>query len=449
MDYKQDLITTIHDFGCDLDRLDERLTELSQSLPTAVLIPSLYEELQRPALSNIRDQLAQCNFVNVVVVSLYADTAEQYRRAVKFFQPLPQPTYVLWENGPRVTRILAALQERGLDLMNHSGKGRAVWLGLGIASLQAAAIALHDADIVTYNKSYPLKLLFPLLEREFGIAFSKAYYTRLSLSPRQMHGRVTRLFVMPLITSLMELFGSRDYLRYLNAYRYPLSGEFALTSDLALNTRIPANWGLEVGLLAEVYRNVAMKRIAQVDLGIFEHKHQPLGTAPNTGLQKMCRDIFKSVLRTLTETEQVVISRDHIRALRVKFRREAQNLTRQYFVDARFNGLEYDRHQEEVTLEQFERVIQEAGEQYLEDSSGAQIPDWTRALAVMPDLREQLQDATVADMADAREALPLPILNLDSHGPNPAATVPVSEYPHEFGLSSTPVSVEAQGFAPQ
>jgi glucosyl-3-phosphoglycerate synthase len=168
-----------------------------------------------------------------------------------------------------------------------------------------------------------------------------------------------------------------------------------------------------------------MKRIAQVDLGIFEHKHQPLGTATNTGLQKMCRDIFKSVLRTLTETEQVVIGRDHIRALRVKFRREAQNLTRQYFVDARFNGLEYDRHQEEATLEQFERVIQEAGEQYLEDSSGAQIPDWTRALAVMPDLREQLQDATVADMADAREALPLPILNLDSHRSNPAATVTV------------------------
>ncbi|MDA0672237.1 MAG: glucosyl-3-phosphoglycerate synthase [Cyanobacteria bacterium] len=429
MDYKQDLITTIHDLGCDLDRLDDRLTDLSQSSPTAVLIPSLYEELQRPALTHIRDHLAQCNFVNTVVISLYADTAEQYQQAVAFFHPLPQPTYVLWENGPRVMRILAALQERGLDLINHRGKGRAVWLGLGIASLQATAIALHDADIVTYDKSYPLKLLFPLLEREFGIAFSKAYYTRLSHSPRQMHGRVTRLFVMPLITSLMELFGSRDYLRYLNAYRYPLSGEFALTSDLALNTRIPANWGLEVGLLAEVYRNIAMKRIAQVDLGIFEHKHQTLGTSPDKGLQKMCRDILKSVLRTLTETEQVVISSDHIRALRVKFRREAQNLTRQYFVDARFNGLAYDRHQEEVTLEQFERLIQAAGEQYLDNPSGAQIPDWTRALAVMPNLREQLQDATVADMADARETPSLPILGLDQAIHTAGATMTVPSVP--------------------
>ncbi|NER78764.1 MAG: glucosyl-3-phosphoglycerate synthase [Leptolyngbya sp. SIO1D8] len=403
MDYKQDLITTIHDLGCDIDRLDDHLTELSQSLPTAILIPSLYEELERPALAQIRDQLASCRFVSTVVISLYADTEHQYQKAVEFFQRLPQPTYVLWENGPRLNRILADLKEQGLDLTSHSGKGRAVWLGLGIASLEGAAIALHDADIVTYDKTYPLKLLFPLLEREFGIAFSKAYYTRLGHNPRRMHGRVTRLFVMPLITSLIELFGYRKYLRYLSAYRYPLSGEFALTSDLALNTRIPADWGLEVGLLAEVYRNVARKRIAQVDLGIFEHKHQSLGSTPNKGLQKMCRDILKSVLRTLTETEQVVISRDHLRTLRVKFRREAQNLTRQYFVDARFNSLEYDRHHEEIILEQFEQAIFHAGEEYLEDTAGTQIPDWTRALAVVPDLREQLRNATLADMAEACE----------------------------------------------
>lgn len=403
MDYKQDLITTIHDLGCDIERLDDHLTEVSQSLPTAVLIPSLYEELQRPALTRIRDQLMHCRFVNNVIISLYAQTAEEYFQAVDFFSVLPQPTYVLWENGPRITKLLAQLQEQGLDLMQHRGKGRAVWLGLGIASLEAAAIALHDADIITYDKTYPLKLLFPLLEREFGIAFSKAYYTRLSEAPRRMHGRVTRLFVTPLITSLMEVFGYRDYLRYLNSYRYPLSGEFALTSDLALNTRIPADWGLEVGLLAEVYRNLARKRIAQVDLGIFEHKHQDMGTSSDKGLQKMCRDILKSVLRTLTETEQVAISRDHIRALSVKFRREAQNLTRQYFVDARFNGIEYDRHKEEVTLENFEKIILKAGDEYLEDATGTQIPDWTRALAVMPQLREQLRDAVVADMSDARE----------------------------------------------
>ncbi|MBT9317245.1 glycosyltransferase family protein [Leptothoe spongobia] len=403
MDYKQERITTIHDFGGDLSRLEERACELTHDTPTAVLIPSLYEELERPALSHIRDQLKDCVFVNTVIVSLYADNAEQYAKAVEFFRPLPQKTHIIWENGPRVIALLKELQKQGMDILAHRGKGRAVWLGLGLATLYAGAIALHDADIITYDKTYPLKLLFPLLEPEFGIAFTKAYYARISSEPRKMNGRVTRLFVTPLLHSLMDVWGHRDYISYLSAYRYPLSGEFALTSDLALTTRVPANWGLEVGLLAEVYRNVALKRIAQVDLGTFDHKHQNVGQSPNQGLQKMCRDILHSLLRTLTETEQVVIGKDQLRSLRIKFRREAQDLARQYFVDARFNGLQYDRHQEENTLEKFEEVIIKAGDQYLEDPTGTEIPDWTRALAVMPDLRQLLGEAVTKDMQEVLE----------------------------------------------
>lgn len=404
MDYKQELIATIHDLGCDLEFLETRLVQLSETTSTAVLIPALYEELERPALALIREHLRQCQFVKHIVVCLFAKTHEQYARAVEFFSELPQDTLIIWENGPRVTSILERLQDRGLDVLTFKGKGRAVWLGLGVASLTAEAIALHDADITTYDRSYPLKLLFPLLEKEFGIAFNKAYYARVGSSPRSLHGRVVRLFVTPLLVALTELFGYRDYLRYLSAYRYPLSGEFALTSDLALNIRIPGNWGLEVGLLSEVYRNVAQKRIAQVDLGFFDHKHQPLGKTSDEGLQKMCRDILRSILRTLTETEPVVVSMDLINALRVKFRREAQDFTRQYFLDARFNGLLYDRHQEEVTIELFEKVILQAGEQYFLNPAGAQIPDWTRALAVMPDLREQLLNASRNDADDVRRA---------------------------------------------
>ncbi len=53
-------------------------------------------------------------------------------------------------------------------------------------------------------------------------------------------------------------------------------------------------------------------------------------------------------------------------------------------------------------------MITEAGELYFSDPSGAQIPDWARALAVMPDLREQLRDATIADMEEATISNKLP-----------------------------------------
>ncbi|NJO47383.1 MAG: glucosyl-3-phosphoglycerate synthase [Oscillatoriales cyanobacterium RM2_1_1] len=405
MDYKQELITTIHDFGCNLELLEARLTQLSETSPTAVLIPALYAELERPALTHTCEQLKLCKFVNTIVVSLHAETQEQYVRAVQFFSMLPQPTFVLWENGQRVVQLLEKLRDKGLNLLDFKGKGQAVWLGLGIASLQAEAIALHDADIITYDKSYPLKLLFPLVEKELGISFNKAYYARLGGYPNQFHGRVVRLFITPLLAALTDLLGYNNYLRYLGAFRYPLSGEFALTNDLALSTRIPGNWGLEIGLLSEVYRNVAEKRIAQIDIGIFDHKHQSVGETADQGLRKMCRDILRSILRTLTETERVVLTSDHIRTLRVKFRREAQNITRQYFVDARFNNLHYDRHQEEITVELFEQVITEAGQDYLDNPANVQIPDWTRALAVMPALREQLREATRRDMADAEMML--------------------------------------------
>ncbi|GAB4314056.1 MAG: glycosyl transferase [Geminocystis sp.] len=397
MDYKQELITTIHDFGCDINELKLKLIDLTKETKTVVLIPALYEEIKRPALHIIRQELGKCQFVQTVIICVYAKNIEEYRETVQFFQSLPQKTYILWENGQRITNILECLRAKDLDLMRYKGKGKAVWLGLGLATLAGEAIALHDADIITYDKSYPLKLLYPLVEKEFGIAFNKAYYARIGENSRNLNGRAVRLFVTPLLSALTDMFGYQNYLRYLNAFRYPLSGEFALNSDLALNIRIPANWGLEIGLLAEVYRNVAEKRISQIDLGIFDHKHQKIGKSTNEGLQKMCLDILRSLFRTLTETEQVIITRDHIHALRIKYRREAQDYTRQYSLDARFNGLSYDRHQEEVIIEIFQQVIGESGEYFFADPSGALIPDWTRALAVMPDLREQLQKAVNED----------------------------------------------------
>ena len=106
MDYKQELITTIHDFGCNLELLEEKMLDLSEQSSTAVVIPALYDELERPALTIIRDRLKQCAFIKTVIVCLYADTMAQYTRAVEFFESLPQPTLVIWENGKRVTKIL-------------------------------------------------------------------------------------------------------------------------------------------------------------------------------------------------------------------------------------------------------------------------------------------------------------------------------------------------------
>ena len=87
----------------------------------------------------------------------------------------------------------------------------------------------------------------------------------------------------------------------MESFKYPLSGEFSLRKSLLRDLRVPFDWGLEVGLLSEVYRNQATNRICQAEIcNIYDHKHQPLSLENgDAGLSKMSTDIIKSLLRKL------------------------------------------------------------------------------------------------------------------------------------------------------
>ena len=75
--------------------------------------------------------------------------------------------------------------------------------------------------------------------------FCKGYYARVT---DRMHGRVTRLFITPLIRSMLDMAPGAPFLRFLDSFRYALAGEFAMDINLARVNRIPADWGLEVGV---------------------------------------------------------------------------------------------------------------------------------------------------------------------------------------------------------
>ena len=311
-------------------------------------------------------------------------------QAEAFFADMPFPVRVHWTNGPAVKELLASLQEFNLEVMGPPGKGWAVWQGLGVATREAEVVGLFDADIRTFSPQYPARMLAPLLDPSQGIAYVKAFYSRLSLETRALHGRATRLFVNPLLVSLERMLGELNYLRYLRAFRYPLAGEFAFTTDLAMNLRIPSDWGLEVGLLSEVYRQVAISRIAQVDLGLFDHKHKELGTTPKEGLQRMCGEILSTVLRGLMEHEGVALSDAHVPALEVLYRRVGEDRVRQHGLDSNVNGLPYDRHGEELAVHEFANLIRPGMHQFLQQPVSLQLPCWSRLLSCSASLREDL-----------------------------------------------------------
>jgi glucosyl-3-phosphoglycerate synthase len=266
-------------------------------------------------------------------------------------------------------------------------------------------------NIEEYSPRLLSSLLLPIMDPDLDFFFTKGYYAR--LTGDRLYGRVARLFVAPFLEAVNQSLGRRSpYLRYLRAFRYPLSGEFAMTTDLALNIRIPTDWGLEMGLLAEVYRNASPKRIAQVDLGLYSHKHKSVGAKPSEGLLRMTGDICTTVLRTLTEHEATEVSEATLLALRVMYTRIAQDYVRRYFVDAKMNGLTYDRHEEEAMIEAFAAIIESAGVRYLREPGKEQVPDWLRVrsaggpgtrqkfrgaanAAIPAKLREELRDAAL------------------------------------------------------
>jgi len=397
MDIKQEEIATLHDLNLDKDKLIKNISDAAIERPVSVIMPMLYSEIKGDALGNIVKQLNKCTYLKEVVIPLAANTEEEFSHVKRFFSKLTIPKLIMWCNGPKIENLLTQLKSEGLNLTKFRGKGRDVWLALGIANLRSYGIALHDADIQGYTEMIPTKLLYPILEPELDFKFNKGYYARVNLRRTIMYGRVFRLFLHPILKSLIDEIGYEpNFVRFLRSLRYPISGEFALTSDIARDLDIPGGWGIEVGVMAEIYRNVAAKRICQTDLGFYEHKHQPIGDS-DKGLVKMAGEIFRTLLRVLIEEDHIQVSRPFLMSLRVLYLKNAQDFIRKYHADAHINGIQYDRHLEESIVEKFSQELMIAGNKYMLKPVGARIPDWLRTISARKKIREELLEIVLEE----------------------------------------------------
>jgi glucosyl-3-phosphoglycerate synthase len=392
MDSNQRKIATIHDFNLDNEMMANRLMELKNQYPAGLIIPILSSDIQNIGLPKMIQDINQCQYLKKVIIALSTNNPKEYDQAMQLSKDFKVPCEVAWCNKPEVTQILEELKHKGLDVTSLSGKGKDVWIATGIASLDLFAFALHDSDIVTYNKTIPTKLLYPIIEPKLDFFISKGYYARIDQTNHKLYGRLNRLFIGPLLEVLQEKLQYSKFLTYLQSFSYPLAGEIAVYSDLATHLRIPNDWGLEIGLLAELYRNAAYRRICEVDLGIYDHRHK---TVRNDSLLKTAEDSFVTLLRTLTETENIEVSDPFLISLQVAYRRLSQDKIRQYHAEAICNNFDYNRHEEEVDVDLLCNVILTGGRKYLENPIKAQLPDWLRTISAMPNIRERLRDEAI------------------------------------------------------
>ncbi len=396
--YQNGSITTLHKFGTmNLKKLEATLENLSNYRPMALVLPALYSELEGEALVNILKELQKVRYIREIIITMGQTNSEQFQHAKEFFRVLPQKHAVIWNDGPRIQAFYQKLEEEGLSA-GPDGKGRSAWIAFGyvLACMECHGIVLHDCDIVTYNRHLLGRLAFPVMSPNLDYEFCKGYYARVT---DRMMGRVVRLFVTPLIRSLIQIMGRLPILDYFDSFRYPLAGEFSMTTDLALVNRIPSDWGLEVGVLGEILRNATPKRICQVEIAdTYEHKHQPLSPDdPEKGLLKMSVDIAKTIFRNLASIGHVFPG-EFFKSLRATYLRQAQDFIDKYSHDAEINGLIFDRHQEAQAVEAFCNAIELAAEIIVKDPLGPpMIPMWNRVTSAIPNVLTQLKEAVEED----------------------------------------------------
>lgn len=398
--FQTGVVTTLHHLGeHKVEILEQQLERFAQEQPIALVLPALYSEFEKPAMDVILEGLSQVRYVRQFVVSMAGATPKQFRKAQERLNGLPGDVRIVWNDGPRVQELYRTLEENGLH-SGANGKGRSCWMAYGyvLASHQADVIALHDCDIVNYNREMLARLCYPVVNPNISFEFCKGYYARVS---DRMHGRVTRLFVTPLVRALQSLFGFLPFLRYLDSFRYPLAGEFAMQANLARINRIPSDWGLEIGVLAEIYRNCSKKRVCQVDIADnYEHKHQELSPSdPSKGLMKMAVDIAKALFRILAG-EGVSFDAGNMQTLLARYVRTAEDTITRYHADAMINGLIFDRHEEETAVETFARALKNATEEFFNDPLGTPlIPSWARVGSALPGFLGVVREAVDADNA--------------------------------------------------
>jgi glycosyltransferase involved in cell wall biosynthesis/nucleotide-binding universal stress UspA family protein len=241
-----------------------------QGLTISLALPALNEE---KTVGNVINTLQETLFIKmplldeiVVIDSNSSDHTRQIAEALNV--PVHIHQDILREYGTRW------------------GKGEALWKSL--YRTRGDLIIWLDTDIVNIHPRFVYGLIGPLLLRP-EIDFVKGFYHRPLKVGNKMQagggGRVTELTARPLI----NLFYPE-----LSGVVQPLSGEYGGRRKVLEQLPFFSGYGVEIGLLIDVFEKFGLHAIAQVNLQQRVHHNQPL-----EALSKMSFAIIQAVIRKI------------------------------------------------------------------------------------------------------------------------------------------------------
>jgi glucosyl-3-phosphoglycerate synthase len=211
-------------------------------------------------------------------------------------------------------------------------------------------LATQDCDVASFRRVDLARLCYAVAHPQLRYEFAKAYYSRVT---DRLYGRVSRLFLAPLLHAIVRVAGHHPLVDFLLSFRYPLAGEVALTRELAAALPASSGWGLEIGQLCEIFRRVDPREVCQVDGGTgYDHKHQPATTALATMAREIARELF-----TQLAAEGLANDAAFHAAVETAYRRESQHALRRSSGLAFINDLPVDVPAEVALVATFARQL--------------------------------------------------------------------------------------------
>ncbi|HEX2700777.1 MAG TPA: glucosyl-3-phosphoglycerate synthase [Acidimicrobiales bacterium] len=171
-----------------------------------------------------------------------------------------------------------------LPSVTGPGKGQA--MSAAVAATDSDVVVFLDADVANFSERFVTALVAPILSFP-EVQLVKASYRRPLYGQPGEGGRVTELVARPLL---------ERFFPELAQLGQPLAGECAVRRSALAGLTLDDGYGVDIGLLIDVYRQWGMEAITEVDLVERIHRNRPLAD-----LRRQATAVLDAVLVRATD----------------------------------------------------------------------------------------------------------------------------------------------------
>ncbi len=241
------------------------------------------------------------------------------------------------------------------------GKGAGLWYSIPVT--YGDILCFIDSDIKSFRKFYVNSLCKPILDTwesdcksrvcDPGIVFTKAVYTRKNETGKgfKFGGRLERVGIRPLWRALSK----KGFFEGVEDIKYHVSGECAFAIDALKSIRFSNGYDIETSVLCQLWKQFGMDRIAQVDLGIYQHI---------PGDEGHVRDMMREVANAVYYWMKEYGMETDMKQLASDYSKEAYDILQEYWNKAlSMDGFTYDsrdRQADSKRIDEFKEIMKEA-----------------------------------------------------------------------------------------